>query len=128
MGCDWAVLSKIPFELCCDKRDGRSGLFLKPSAMPLNILTTEDLREFKMELFEEIHQIFATEKNKKRSNNWVKSSQVMRILRISHGTLQSLRNNKIIPYYQVGGLIFYDLEEINKILLDSRTGNEVEDL
>ena len=94
--------------------------------MPLNILTTEDLREFKMELFKEIHQIFAIVKTKNRSSNWVKSSQVMRILRISHGTLQALRNNKIIPYYQVGGLIFYDLEEINKILSDSRIGPEVE--
>ena len=84
--------------------------------------------EFKLELFKEIHQIFETVKTKKRSNNWVKSSQVKRILRISHGTLQNLRNNKIIPYYQVGGLIFYDLEEVNKILSDCRIGPENEDL
>lgn len=94
--------------------------------MPLNILTTEDLNEFKMELFEEIHQLFAIETTKKRPGNWIKSSQVMRILRISHGTLQNLRNSKIIPYYPVGGIIFYDLEEINQILVDSRIGNEKE--
>ncbi|MCG2462041.1 helix-turn-helix domain-containing protein, partial [Flavobacteriaceae bacterium F89] len=80
--------------------------------------------EFKMELFEEIHQLFAIEKSKKRPSNWIKSSQVKRILRISHGTLQNLRNSKIIPYYPVGGIIFYDLEEINQILVDSRIGSE----
>lgn len=37
------------------------------------------------------------------------------MLGISHGTLQTLRNNGSIPFSKIGGVIFYSREELNKI-------------
>ena len=92
--------------------------------MPSEIITTEDLREFKMELMDEIEELLKQLLNTNKVKTWVKSAEVREILKISQGTLQLLRNNKTIPFYQVGGLIFYDLEEINEILLQNRKGKK----
>lgn len=91
--------------------------------MPSEIITTEDLHDFKMELIEEIGELLKQQSSSGKIKTWVKSSEVREILKISPGTLQLLRKNKTIPFYQVGGLIFYDLEEINEILLGNRKGN-----
>ena len=45
----------------------------------------------------------------------------MKQLKISHGTLQNLRNNNTIPSHKIEGLIFYDAHEIDRILMDNRT-------
>lgn len=87
--------------------------------MPTSIITTEDLREFKMELLEEFKNLLSKQaqgNNKK----FLKSSEVMDMLQISPGTLQNLRINGTLPYTKVGGILFYDLEEIQKIMADNR--------
>ena len=52
----------------------------------------------------------------KTVKRWLKSSDVRKMLGISSGTLQTLRNNGKIPFTKVGGLIYYDAAEINQIL------------
>jgi hypothetical protein len=52
---------------------------------------------------------------------WLKSSEVRKILGISPGTLQTLRNNGKIPFSKMGGLTYYDAAEIDRIL--SASGN-----
>lgn len=47
---------------------------------------------------------------------WLKSHQVRRLLNISPGTLQTLRSNGTIPYSRVGGIIYYDSAEIEKMM------------
>jgi hypothetical protein len=41
------------------------------------------------------------------------------MLGISPGTLQTLRINGTIPYTKVGGIIFYDKKDIQKIMEDN---------
>lgn len=86
--------------------------------MPTSIITTDDLREFKMELLEEIKELF----NAKGSNSkkWLKSTDVMKMLKISPGTLQNLRSNGTIPYTKIGGLIYYDAGEIERVMEENR--------
>ncbi|MBG26344.1 MULTISPECIES: helix-turn-helix domain-containing protein [Croceibacter] len=92
--------------------------------MPTSIITTDDLREFKLELIDELKNIIkkpATTKKKK----YLKSAEVMEMLQISPGTLQNLRINGTLPYSKIGGIILYDAEEINQVLLENRIDNSI---
>ncbi len=96
--------------------------------MPASIITSDDLAEFKKELLEKIQELLESIMAENRPRNWIKSAEVMRILNISNTTLQNLRNTEKIPFYQVGGLIFYDLEEINDVLTGNKFGKNNSDL
>jgi len=87
--------------------------------MPAHILTAEDLEEFRKSLLEEIKEMLL-QYNKITIDRWVKSNIVMTKLRISPGTLQNFRINETIPYSKLGGIIYYDEEEINEILLKNK--------
>jgi len=87
--------------------------------MAATILTSEDLQDFKIELFEELKKLMITTpatEPKQEEVKWLKSHQVQRMLGISPGTLQNLRINGTIPYTKIGGVIFYSLEDINAIM------------
>ncbi|MEM7487421.1 MAG: helix-turn-helix domain-containing protein [Bacteroidota bacterium] len=87
--------------------------------MPASILTTEDLEDFRKSLLEEIKEMLL-QYNRITIDRWVKSNIVMTKLRISPGTLQNFRINETIPYSKLGGIIYYDEEEINEILLKNK--------
>ena len=87
--------------------------------MPANIITTDDLREFKMELLDDIKNLLAKQ-SKGKLKRYLKSSEVMDLLQVSPGTLQNLRINGTLPYTKVGGIIYYDAEEIQEILTTNR--------
>ena len=92
--------------------------------MPTSIITTDDLREFRLELLEDIKELLykqATGKIKK----YLKSSEVMELLQISPGTLQNLRINGTLPYTKIGGIIFYDSEEIQDVMVQNRVHNTI---
>lgn len=87
--------------------------------MPANIITTDDLREFKMELLDDIKNLLAKQATGKLKK-YLKSSEVMDLLQVSPGTLQNLRINGTLPYTKVGGIIYYDAEEIQDIMTANR--------
>ena len=90
--------------------------------MPANIITTDDLREFKLELFHELKKLLE-QQPKGTAKKYLKSAEVMELLKVSPGTLQNLRINGTLPYSKVGGIIFYDAEEIHKIIKQNRVHN-----
>ncbi|TMM55848.1 helix-turn-helix domain-containing protein [Maribacter algarum] len=83
--------------------------------MAANIITTEDLEEFRIKLLNEIKELLATH-GRVGIDHWIKSGQVMNKLEISPGTLQNFRINGTIPFSKLGGIIYYDEEKINEIL------------
>jgi len=83
--------------------------------MAANIITTEDLEEFRRTLLNEIKQLLINH-GKVGINHWIKSSEVMQKLDVSPGTLQNFRINGTIPFTKLGGIIYYDEEKINEIL------------
>ncbi|MEO2073432.1 MAG: helix-turn-helix domain-containing protein [Zunongwangia sp.] len=87
--------------------------------MPTSIITTDDLREFKMELLDDIKNLLAKQASKK-IKKYLKSSEVMELLQVSPGTLQNLRVNGTLPYTKVGGIIYYDAEEIQNVMTANR--------
>ena len=91
--------------------------------MPTTIITTDDLRDFKLELLEDIKKLLI----KRASGNlkrYLKSSEVMEVLQLSPGTLQNLRINGTLPYSKIGGIIYYDSEEIHKLMNQNRIDNK----
>ena len=87
--------------------------------MPANIITTDDLREFKMELLDDIKKLLSKQATGKLKK-YLKSFEVMDLLQVSPGTLQNLRINGTLPYTKVGGIIYYDAEEIQTIMTANR--------
>lgn len=87
--------------------------------MPTSIITTDDLRDFKMELLDDIKKIL-TKQSTGTLKKYLKSSEVMEMLQISPGTLQNLRINGTLPFSKMGGIIYYDSEDIQKVMRDNR--------
>ena len=88
--------------------------------MATSIITPDDLEQFKWELLDQIKQLLDKKVDKQvpqeQKRLWIKSHQVQRLLGISPGTLQNLRINGTLPYTKVGGVLFYNKEDIEKIL------------
>ncbi|HZL09817.1 MAG TPA: helix-turn-helix domain-containing protein [Prolixibacteraceae bacterium] len=83
--------------------------------MATEIITTDDLREFKIELLTEFKKMLK-EQNGQPAKKWLKSYEVKKLLSISPGTLQNLRVNGTLPFTKIGGQMFYDYEDIRKML------------
>lgn len=83
--------------------------------MEINVITSEDLQAFKTDLLEEIKKILG-DKRGHPGKKWLKSHEVRRILTISPGTLQNLRVNGTLPFTKIGGVIYYDYDDIHKML------------
>lgn len=90
--------------------------------MSVTILTTEDLYDFKQELFGELKKLL-TENPQTSMKKYLKSAEVMEMLQVSPGTLQNLRINGTLPYTKIGGIILYEYEEILKVLKENRVEN-----
>lgn len=90
--------------------------------MPAELITTDDLREFKIELLQEFKNIIKNTKSVE-AKKYLKSSDVRKLLKVSPGTLQTLRINGTLPYSKIGGIILYDAEEIHKIITDNKIHN-----
>lgn len=82
--------------------------------MSLQILTKEDLQQFKTELFQELKNILSGHSNQPRK--WLKSYEVREMLNISPGTLQNMRVQGTISFTKIGGLTFYAYEDIIKLM------------
>jgi len=80
----------------------------------IELITKGDLREFKNELLTEIKQLM--QPGQGQSKKWLKSVEVRKLLGISPGTLQNLRINGTLRFTKVGSIMYYKLEDINKIL------------
>ncbi len=87
--------------------------------MGATIITTQDLMEFKLELLDEIRTLLKNY-SERMPKKWLKTHEVRELLGISHGTLQNLRLNGTLPYTKVGGVLYYDYEEIMQVLENNR--------
>ena len=83
--------------------------------MPSTFITTDDLRDFKLELLDDITNLITGPKAQK-IKKYLKSYQVRDMLNISTGTLHNLRVNGTLPYTRVGNILLYDQDDIINIL------------
>ena len=81
--------------------------------MNVELVTREDLRRLE-DLLKEIKQI--VQPGQSQPKKWLKSSEVRKMLNISPGTLQNLRINGTLRFTKMGSIMYYKLEDINKVL------------
>lgn len=86
-------------------------------------ITTDDLREFKMDLLNDIKELLNNQSGQV-TKKWLKSPEVRKLLGISPGTLQNLRINGTLPYTKVGGVLYYDYQEIMQVMEKNRIHNK----
>ena len=82
------------------------------------IVTKRDLTNFKNELIKEFSQLQNSSFIPKK---WLKSVEVQELLNISAGTLQTLRVNRTLSFTKLGKTIFYDYNDIVKILESNKS-------
>ncbi|MBP2281714.1 hypothetical protein H4V97_000032 [Flavobacterium sp. CG_23.5] len=76
-------------------------------------ITKRDLLNFSNIILSEIKEIVAL---KEQPTQWLKSSEVRKLLKISPGTLQNLRVNGTLNYNRIGGILYYKYDDIAKML------------
>lgn len=86
--------------------------------MAVNIITKEDLIEFRHQLLEEFKALLHTKSPKQKQ--WLKSSEVRKLLKISPGTLQNLRINGTLSFSYMGKILYYSYEDIEALLENNK--------
>lgn len=79
------------------------------------LLTQGDLADFKDEMLNEFKHMLKEcigEPGKK----WLKSCEVKKLLGISHGFLQNLRDSGTLPFTKIGGALYYDYQDIQQMM------------
>ena len=92
--------------------------------MAMEIITTEDLKKFKLELLDELKTMFHEHLKPHENKKWLKTTEILRLLKISPSTLQTLRLNGTLPYTKIGCTLYYDSQDIYKILADNKTAGK----
>lgn len=82
--------------------------------MKIDLITKEDLADFKIQLIEEIKALLLPQKNMQKK--WLRSAEVRKMLNISPGTLQNLRVNGMLPFTKVGSIAYYEITDIEKMM------------
>jgi hypothetical protein len=82
--------------------------------MNVELITREDLQQFKTELIQELKQVFNQPAT--QAKQWLKSIEVRKLLNISPGTLQNLRINGTLRFTKIGGIMYYKAQDITKLL------------
>lgn len=82
--------------------------------MAANVITQEDLQSFKIELLEDIKNLFTAKPTEQKL--WLRSGEVKELLKISSGTLQNLRMNGTLRTSKIGGILYYNYRDIESLL------------
>lgn len=88
------------------------------------LITIGDLIEFKVQLLKEISFLLKG-KIAEPAKRWLKANEVRKLLDISAGKLQYLRDRRIIPFTKLGGITYYDYQEIIRLM---ESGNHAQQL
>ena len=85
------------------------------------ILTLGDLEDFKNDMLQEVKRIIKECASGVPGKKWLKSAEVKKLLGISHGFLQSLRDSGVLPFTKIGGSIYYDYEDITFMMSTNKS-------
>ena len=86
--------------------------------MSVRFVTSEDLQLFKTELLREIKKLIVNAPPP-LPRPWLKSHEVQKMLKISAGTLQYLRDSGHFKFSKVGGIVFYEMKDIEEMVKSS---------
>lgn len=83
--------------------------------MGIEVVTKEDLDDFRKKLLDDISKMIMPSQAK-LVKPWLKNAEVRKLLNISSNTIQRLRVSGKLRPTKVGGIHFYRYEDIEKLL------------
>ena len=86
--------------------------------MALQVITADDLQQFREDLLNDIKKIFQMN-TPQPYKKWLKSDELKKLLKVSAGTLQTLRINGTLKYTKLGGILYYDYDHIQQTFTDN---------
>lgn len=92
----------------------------KPSIRRDQLITVGDLETFKTDLLTEIAGI-VKHTGGQTPKRWLKAAEVRKLLGLSPNTLKNLRNNGTLPYTQLGGVFYFDYNDLQKVFEELKT-------
>jgi hypothetical protein len=90
------------------KREGDAAIYAG------QLVTLADLEKFKDHMLDELRKMLKSG-SPAQTKQWLKSREVRKLLDISPGKLHSLRANRQLGFMRIGGAIYYDREDIEKM-------------
>ncbi len=89
--------------------------------MEIKLISLEEFNSFKSKVYNDLEELKNLLKSKGQNKKWMKSSEVRELLGISHGTLQTLRNNGSFQYSKRREILDYDITDITGLFEDNKT-------
>lgn len=83
------------------------------------LVTVEDLENFKLEIITVIRQVI-TDSNGRPVKKWLKSAEARKLIGVSPGKLQTIKDNGMLAYTKIGGNIYYDQDDLFRLFDDHR--------
>ena len=83
------------------------------------LVTLSDLKSVRDELLMAINRTRGSSTD--TAKKWLKSSEVRKLLNISPGKLLALRASRQLAFVRLGGVIYYDCEDIDKMIQKAKT-------
>jgi hypothetical protein len=87
--------------------------------MATNLITREDLHEFRRELLEELKKMLE-EQQVLTPKRWFKTYELKRVLPLCNLKLQALRDSGKLPYSRFGKVLIYDYRDIEKLIAEHK--------
>lgn len=84
------------------------------------LVTSADLEKFKEQMLSEMRRLLAVG-GTQHSKQWLKSREVRKLLDVSPGKLHAMRVSRQLSYMRIGGVIYYDRADIDKMFEKFRT-------
>ncbi len=88
--------------------------------MNLDLVTKEDIIQFRQLLISEIKSLLSTSQEGKMNSEFLRGHEVKKLMKVSAGTLQNLRIKRQLNPTKIGGILFYRLAEIETLLNPKR--------
>lgn len=86
----------------------------------MNFVTKEDLFHFKEQLLEDVRKLFETFSKKEfvLDQEGYKTKHVRKLLACCYNTVQSLRVSGKLRWKKIGGTVYYNKEDVQKMVND----------
>ena len=80
----------------------------------------DEMEKLKLDISNKLSRLEKLLDQQTNKKKWLKSAEVKELLGISHGTLQAMRNNGTIKFSRIGGMIYYNIGDVDKIMEENK--------
>ena len=83
------------------------------------LVTIGDLEEFKLEIITAINHL-SNGANAGKPKKWLKSAELRKLIGVSPGKLQAIRDAGLLSFTKIGGNIYYDQDDVYKLFEENK--------